>query len=144
MSLCGSPMITSQNITNLEIICQICWSKSIGVGPHKHFMKKCIFWQIFWYFVIFHHTISIVWTKCPFHSEMPSLIFWKWGHFWSDHVYLSIYHKKREDSCSKNLYFSGKITLYPLTLFIEMLVEPHPDGLRSRYLANNFWIGYRR
>ena len=122
-------MIISQNITDLEIICQICWSKSIGVGPHKHFMKKCIFWQIFWYFVIFHHTISIVWTKCPFHSEMPSLIFWKWGHFWFDHVYLSIYHKKREDSCSKKLYFWCKMILFFSLFFLQSLCSAIPRDL---------------
>ena len=87
------------------------------MGLHRNFMKKCIFWPIFRYCAVFHHIISILWSKHSFCHEVQSFSFRKWVYFWSDHVYFLIYHPKREDSCSKNLYFSGKITLFFLSLF---------------------------
>ena len=96
-------------------------------GATQAFHEKVYFWHIFQYFVIFHHSISIVSSKSFFHHEVPSLfVFHKWAYFWSHHVNISIYHKKHEDSFSKRLCFSYKIALFfPSLFFWNICVAPY-------------------
>ena len=98
-------------------------------GATQAFYEKVYLLTNFLMFCHFSPYRSIVWTKYPSHYEIPSLIFRKWGHFWSDHVYLSIYHKKREDSCSKKLYFWCKMILFFSLFFLQSLCSAIPRDL---------------
>ena len=84
-----------------------------GQGHTKHFMKKCIFRPIFWYFLSFHHTIHIAWSKHIF--QHPTSLFLEWAYFWSE-TYQSI-ETKCEGSCSKNHFLSCKMTLFFFSVF---------------------------
>ena len=107
-------MIISQNVTNSKIICEISWSSSLRGGPTQDFWEKVDFLTDF---SIFCHRISVGWVKHLLHHEDQSFFFQKWAYSWSDHAYLSIYHVKHEDSCSKSSELSGKMSLFFLSLF---------------------------
>ena len=112
-------MIISQNVTNSKIIFEISWSSSLRGGPTQDFWEKVDFLTDF---SIFCHRISVGWVKHLLHHKDQSFFFQKWAYSWSDLAYLSIYHVKHEDSCSKSSELSGKMPLFFLSLFLEIFV----------------------
>ena len=100
----------------------------------EFFIKITRKFQIFYVFCYFWPKIATLSERYSNHHVGQSFFFRKWAYFYSHHAYLWICGLKGEDRCEKSLIFHTN------TLFLKMLVYSRPEGVRSWYLANNFWI----
>ena len=88
----------------------------------------------FTFFCYFWPKIATLIERYCNHHVGQSFFFRKWAYFCSHHVYLWIFGAQGEARCEKSPIFHTN------TLFLKMLLYSRPEGVRSWYLANNFWI----